>query len=49
MAQSHPNLGRLEPFYGTYKQVITNRGGLLRINFIVQKIKTKKPTRKRLK
>lgn len=21
MAQSYPNLGRLEPFYGTYKQV----------------------------
>mgnify|MGYP007107587504 CR=1 FL=1 len=21
MAQSHPILGRLEPFYGTYKQV----------------------------
>ena len=24
MAQSHPNLGRLEPFYGTYKQVMPN-------------------------
>ena len=24
MAQSHPNLGRLEPFYGTYKQVTAN-------------------------
>jgi|GEM_PF-2656989 hypothetical protein len=22
MAQSHPNLGRLEPFYGTYMQVM---------------------------
>lgn len=27
-----------------YSTVITNRGGLLRINFIVQKIKIKKPT-----
>lgn len=24
MAQSHPILGRLEPFYGTYKQVMPN-------------------------